>query len=342
MIPLERTLGELFKSQDPPEVESYRHIIQGALETLAEEPEDIRPPDVDGKPGGLVLLNREIPTIVVPDLHARMDFFLSVLGYRPENGKRAIDLMERGELQIVCVGDGFHAEGRAARRWQAALKEYEDVYKRHRNMDNEMRESMGVMGMVMAVKQSFPNHFHFLKGNHENITNELGGGNYPFRKFAMEGHMVVDYVRRFYGEELLQEYALFEKQLPLLAVGKTFLISHAEPAAFFPRQHVIDYRRHPSVVAGLTWTDNDEAQDGSVSRMLSHYVDQEDCPCFYFGGHRPVTGTYRVRAEGRYVQIHDPGRFIIAYLPADRELDLDRDVHEIEDVSYMAVEEYGE
>jgi hypothetical protein len=342
MIPLERILGELFRREDPPEVESYRHIIQGALETLAEEPEDIRPPDGDGKPGGLVLLNREIPTIVVPDLHARMDFFLSVLGYKPENGVRAIDLMERGELQIVCVGDGFHAEGRAARRWQAALKEYEDGYKRHRNMDNEMRESMGVMGMVMMVKQSFPNHFHFLKGNHENIANELGGGNYPFRKFAMEGHMVVDYVRRFYGEELLQEYALFEKQLPLLAVGRQFLISHAEPAAFFPRQYVIDYRRHPSVVAGLTWTDNDEAQDGSVSRMLSHYVDQEDCPCFHFGGHRPVTGSYRVRADGRYVQIHDPARFIIAYLPADREIDLDRDVREIEDVSYMAVEEYGE
>ncbi len=341
MSPLERKLGELFRNGEPPEVESYRHIVQGALETLASEPEDIRPPDIDGKPGGLVLLNTDIPTIVVPDLHARMDFFLSVLHHRPEDGERAIDLMARGELQIVCLGDGFHAEGRAARRWAAALKEYEDGYKRHRNMDNEMRESMGVMGMVMEVKKSFPGHFHFLKGNHENITNELGGGNYPFRKFAMEGHMVVDYVRRFYGEELLSEYALFEKQLPLLAVGCTFLISHAEPAAFFPRQHVIDYRRHPSVVAGLTWTDNDEAQAGSVSRMISHYLG-EDCPCYYFGGHRPVTGSYKVRAEGRYVQIHDPARFVIAHLPADREIDLDRDVYEIEDVSSMAVEEYGE
>jgi hypothetical protein len=154
--------------------------------------------------------------------------------------------------------------------------------------------------------------------------------------------MVLDYMRQFYGEELLGEYARFEKQLPLLAVGRSFLISHAEPAAFFPRQQVIDYRRHPSVVSGLTWTDNDEAQAGSVGRMLSHYLEEEDEPYYYFGGHRPVSGEYRVRADGHYVQIHDPERFVIAYLPAFQEIELDRDVREIDDVSFMAVENNGE
>lgn len=41
--------------------------------------------------------------------------------------------------------------------------------------------------MIMVLKTGFPAHFHFLKGNHENIKNDLGGGNSPFRKLVSEG-----------------------------------------------------------------------------------------------------------------------------------------------------------
>ena len=51
--------------------------------------------------------------------------------------------------------------------------------------------------------------------------------------------MVEDYLRRFYGEEILGTWARFEKQLPLLAVGSPFLASHAEPRDFFPRDRVV-------------------------------------------------------------------------------------------------------
>ena len=54
------------------------------------------PDDADGRPGGLVLLDRTLSTIVVPDLHARMDFFLSVLGYEAEKERRAIELLDDG------------------------------------------------------------------------------------------------------------------------------------------------------------------------------------------------------------------------------------------------------
>ena len=46
-----------------------------------------------------------------------------------------------------------------------------------------------------------------------------GSGNHPFVKFALEGVMTLDYMERFYGEEVVMAYALFEKALPLLAVG---------------------------------------------------------------------------------------------------------------------------
>ena len=182
-----------------------------------------------------------------------------------------------------------------------------------------MRESLGVMGMVMELKRCFPRRFHFLKGNHENITNESGSGNFPFRKFALEGVMTLEYMERFYGEEVVMAYALFEKALPLLAVGRGFLISHAEPGSFYDRESIIAFRRHPEVVSGLTWTDNDQAERGSVQRMLScHLGEAEGARGWYFTGHRPVSGHFRLRAGGRLVQIHDPEAFMIARLPGGR------------------------
>jgi len=139
-------------------------------------------------------------------------------------------------------------------------------------------------------------------------------------------------MEKFYGEELLASYASFEKRLPLLAVGRNFLISHAEPEFFFSREEVIEYRMNPEVVEGLTWTPNDGAEEGSVERMLDHYLPPGQAgSSFYFGGHRPVAGLYNRRAGGRYVQVHNPGKFIIACLPAEGDIDLDRDVREIED-----------
>ncbi len=338
MPTLEEKLEEIFQRKNPPEAGPYLETVRGTLETLGSEPASIRPPDAEGRPGGLVLLNPGLPTIIVPDIHARMDFFLSVLRHEAEEGGRVLDLLAEGRMQVVCLGDGVHAEGRAARRWKAAQKEFQEGYRNHRNMDEEMRESLGVMEMVMEVKQSCPAGFHFLKGNHENIGNELGGGNFPFRKFAMEGLMVLTYMRSFYGEDLLGEYAAFEKELPLLAAGRNFLISHAEPQSFFPRQLLVEYRRYPEATSGLTWTDNGEAEEDSVKRMLDAYLSEgERGRSYYFAGHRPTAERYRLRAEGKLVQIHDPDRFMIAHIPAWRDIELDTDIKEIENRSPMAV-----
>jgi hypothetical protein len=331
MHSLVEKLEDILHGQGPPDGQALLGSILAAREALGAEPEVTRPRDSEGRPGGLVVLDRDLPTLIVPDLHARMDFFMSVLGWEAGDGRSAMDMMSAGRLQVVCVGDGVHAEGRAFDRWRAAEREFLGGYRRHANMDEEMRESLGIMRMVMEVKQSFPDRFHFLKGNHENITNELGSGNYPFRKFAQEGVMVLAYVRRFYGEDILGGLSGFEKELPLLAVGRGFLVSHAEPAAFFPRTRVIGARRDPEVVSGLTWTDNGEAEEGSVGRMLDHYLGEEEALLgYYFGGHRPVLGPYGLRAGGRYVQIHDPDRFVVARIPESGEIRLDRDIRLID------------
>ena len=264
-----------------------------------------------------------------------MELVLAVLAEKDEQDLSAADRLAAGQLQVLFLGDGFHAEGRAVARWQAALEEFKGGYRKHGNMDAEMRESLGVMEMVMTLKRHFPDHLHFLKGNHENIANEQGEGNYPFLKFANEGLMVRIYMEHFYGEEILKVYSELEKSFPLLAVGGNFLASHAEPAWFIPKQEVIEYRRQPQVVYGLTWTDNEEAEPGSVEQMLEHYLGAEAAAtAFHLGGHRPVRGNYNLRSDGRYVQIHDPDRYVVAVLPAGRAIDLDRDIRELDREAY--------
>jgi hypothetical protein len=331
---LEKSLFEIFERKTPPGVIPYLKKLGRVNDVLMNESEAVRPYSASGLPGGIVQLNNDLPTIIIPDLHARMDLFLSTMGFELEEGCTVLQNLARGAVQVVCVGDGFHAEGRAVERWKKAYTEFASNYKKHRNMDEEMRESLGVMEMVIEVKSACPDHFHFLKGNHENVANEQGNGNHPFRKYAYEGPMVAQYVRQFYGDEFFEAYYEFERNLPLLAIGRNFLISHSEPGQFYDRDAILEYRDLPDVIEGLTWTANDEAEDDSVSRMLAYYLDiGEEGVTFYFGGHRPVRERYNLRADGKYVQIHNPDRFIIALLYPDRALELDGDIIEIENLT---------
>ena len=323
------TLERIVCRSSPPEPAALADAARRASDALAAELPDRRPADTRGRPGGVIRLDLRLPTIIVPDLHARLDFFSSLLGRRLSGEAPVLEELAAGSLQVLCLGDGMHAEARAAVRWRMALREFSDGFRRHTAMDEEMRESLGLMELVMELKAAFPSFFHFLKGNHENIANEEGGGNHPFTKFALEGELVADYMQRFYGDEVLAAWHRFEKDLPLLAVGRAFLASHAEPAEFYALEQVVDYRERSEVVEGMTWTGDGSAEPGSVERMLEHYLGCTQS-CYYFGGHRPVRGPYRL--AGSYVQIHDPARWAVALIPAAGEIDLERDILDIGEV----------
>jgi hypothetical protein len=331
---LEQRLKMICSRKTPPGIDEYSVLLTETISILETEPDYIRPAGTmgafKGKPGGIIYLFRDIPTIIVPDLHARMDFIVNLIYQKDNRGTTNLEKLSGGLLQIVCVGDGFHSEGRGAARWRKSFDEFATLYKNHSSMDDEMRESLGLMEMVMNLKSTFPLHFHFLKGNHENILNEKGWGNYPFRKYAYEGAMVLEYVKKFYGSKFLRLYYVYEKNLPVFAVGKNFLVSHAEPRTKFDRDSIVNYREHPEVISGLTWTDNGEAEPGSVEKMLEYYLGKEASKKgYHFGGHRAVDDTYALRASGRYVQIHNPKKNIIAYIDPNREISLDRDIVEI-------------
>jgi hypothetical protein len=328
---LEERLKNIYTRPAPPNGEDYIRLVSGVNKILDNEDEAIRPRDTRGRPGGIINLKQDIPTLILPDLHARMDFFFSTMLYTDETQLSVLQKLALNQLQVVCVGDGFHSEGRRVERWKKAFEEFQNLYQAHQHMDAEMRESMGVMEMVMELKGAYPANFHFLKGNHENITNENGGGNFPFRKYAYEGTMVLEYVKRFYGEEFLKEYYDFEKNLPLFVVGKNFLISHSEPNKFYDAKKIINYRSNPEVVAGLTWTDNNDALKGSVLKMIQYYLPEEVWwRSLYFGGHRPVAGSHNTRAEGKYIQIHNPLKFYVTLINPEGEIDLEKSIIEVE------------
>ncbi|MCK5735878.1 MAG: hypothetical protein KAH21_05340, partial [Spirochaetaceae bacterium] len=152
----------------------------------------------------------------------------------------------------------------------------------------------------------------------------------PFGKYAWEGQMVKDWFLAFPGEEMLDSWAEFESYLPLLAVGNRFLVSHAEPGKFYPRNRLIEYRGDDELIFDFIWTGNGEAQEGSVNLMLEHYLGADSQGALYFGGHRPIKGLYKLRAENSYVQIHNPERYVVAVLKSGRIPDPIRDIRTID------------
>ena len=327
---IRRVVRRLHVGLHPPQRDDLTEILFAAQDALNHEDPSFRPRDHQGRPGGLLLLNPHLYTIVVPDLHARTGFLDALLDWSWE-GATLLEGLARNKVQVLCVGDGFHSEARGAERWKLAWEECLGGFAIHDHMDAEMRESLGLMSMVMILKAAFPQNFHFLKGNHENIQNRDSGGDKPFGKYACEGLMVREWFLRFYGEELLHDWGEFEQSLPLLGVGERFLVSHAEPRNFHSRDEVIEYRDDANLVYDFTWTGNGEAEDGSVEAMLHHYLGTDSAKGLYFGGHRPIAGRFGLRAEGRYVQIHNPDQRIIAVLAPGADPDPQNDVLDLDE-----------
>jgi hypothetical protein len=311
-----------------PDFQGLAVTIRRAVDCLNRESPDYRPVDRRGLPGGLVFLRKVAYYVIVPDLHARMDFFLKVLGHRPRGETTVIEDMAAGRAQVICVGDAFHSERRGIGRWQKAFQEFLGGYKQHRNMDAEMRENLGLLEMISLVKAAYPWQFHFLKGNHENIANERGEGNYPFMKFVREGDMVKRWMHQFAGDDLTRTVYSWEKALPLMAAGADFLVTHAEPGRTLSMEDVINAYENPDVIYLLTWVGNDEAAPGSVRRTISNIIGPGSGRRI-FGGHRPVSGYYDLRQDGAYVQINTPDNHVVAVFSSMEDFDPDSSIIEL-------------
>lgn len=318
---------------------------------LENEKQSFRPKSKNGKSGGLLDFSnlQKKPLIVVPDLHARTYFLWHLLNWNlpqsifsndaissESNEKMQITVFEALQnnlIRIVLVGDLLHSEARGKLRWMNAWDEFMHRIENGPAMTEEMKESLSLLSMVMELKCAFPENFHILKGNHENINNSYGHGNFPFCKFANEGEMVRLFMQTVYGDDVLFVIQCFERALPILAFFPECLVSHAEPKRAFSIDEVINYSENDEVISGLTWTENGSSANGSVETMIKSFYGTSDpkeiIKKVYIGGHRPVHKKYFLRQNGLFVQIHNPEQENIALVMPNRIFNPKNDIHSV-------------
>ncbi len=316
--------------------------LSKALKALKDEEPAYRPTAGNGEAGGLLdFTGKSIPVVIVPDLHARPNFLIRLLSCTIK-GQKVLDALNEGNIIVVCVGDGVHTERVRDKpeddagqrweddyaRWMASYEEFERGNINCPSMQEEVGLGLATMMTVMELKAAFPEHFHFLKGNHENVKNIEGGGDHAFRKFALEGQMVKEFVETVYGASILDQIRDFETSLPIVAIFDRFCVSHAEPAYPFTRDEIINYHDEEIreyVILAFTWTANDEAEEGSVASIFADLTGREPDEALWFGGHRPVKGKkYLLRQDGHYIQIHNPDEMNVVYVSANRPFDIER------------------
>lgn len=283
-----------------------------------------RPIDPESElPGGVVYLSQSSPCVIVPDLHARPVFIEKILSTEFSGlGLPLYEALSKKTATMLFLGDIPHAEGiEAAKRWESA---YEKILSDRSTdsilspeMDREMGMSLRTLMKVIELQAEFPESVFCLKGNHDNMTNADDHGDLPFYKYADEGRMGAWWLLRRYGKEVFHRMRDYELSLPLVAVGWNFCASHAEPAFAISKSDIISSRAHAEIVRALIWTANEEAEEGAVFRTLVALLGSEEAAQHgaWFSGHRPVEGTFGLRAHGQLIQIHNPQREQVVFLP---------------------------
>ena len=316
-----------------PFYDDFFSLLNEVSDILEGEKTAYRPEASDGKAGGLLDFHEdELPLIVVPDFHARPYFLENILNYKIFEDATVNEALAAGRVRIVCVGDILHTERGTRERWTAAAAEFDNEIFTGPAMSAEMQEGLSLWCELFMLKKQFPELVHVLKGNHENILNETGGGDFSFRKFVDEGEMCRCFVQEYYGDDILYLMNCIERSLPLYYFGKKCAVSHAEPMRAFSRQELIDARKYPEVVKGLIWTNNGEAEDGSAAGTVKNLFDcYGEVPAGYvsLGGHRPVTGNYKILQNGNYIQIHNPGKQNIVFVQQERNINIENDIIEV-------------
>lgn len=306
-----------------PEHSYLMELADSTCSVLETESSAYRPQADDGTPGGLLDFTMQdlqhLPVIVVPDLHARTYFLRNILqfplpsAHAEEPRMTVFQALEQKKVILICVGDLLHSEVRGMNRWIEAWNDFANGNICGQAMTQEMAEGLSLLCMTMELKRAFPEQFHILKGNHENILNRTRNGDFSFRKFADEGEMTRLFMEETYGDEVLYVISLFEMMLPLAAAFPECVVSHGEPLRAFSRDEIINGQENGRIIKGLTWTENNKAEDGSVVKMLQELTRRTDfLNARYLAGHRPVKGNYALRQNGLFIQIHNPERQNIA------------------------------
>jgi hypothetical protein len=265
------------------------------------------------KQGGLVQIPGDVPTLILPDLHAQRGYLTAALSQRVD-GKVAFDLLKAGKLNVLCLGDAMHSEQRHQIRWMQAEKDFLEGRKSP-SLEAEVAESLGLMVMIFELKASYPGHFFFVRGNHEDMDPQL-----PYAKFTRvgESNLVKAWVTKNWSEKFLKEWTAVEGSLPLMATGASFVGSHAPPESALTPEAIRN--RSAAAFRALCWSDNTRWIPGSAEETAF----LANCKRFqvtsqrpWIAGHRKVTeGLYRSQVDGKLIQINPIEGWVLILAPA--------------------------
>lgn len=321
-------IKSILTSGSLPSYDYFFQLLNETSECLENEKTEYREKASDGKCGFLLDFHTdEKPLVVIPDLHARPYFLMNILEYPIFEGTSVFEAVAEGQLRLLSVGDILHTERGTRDRWAAAQAEFHREIYTGPAISAEMQEGLSLLCALLELKKGYPGFVHILKGNHENILNETGGGDFSFRKFVEEGEMCRCFIQEYYGDDILYLMNCIEKSLPLFYFGKRCSVSHAEPARAYTRQELVNAKSNEEVVRGLIWTGNGEAEEKSARLTVQNLFDTRVPKGYlYLGGHRPVQGNYKVLQDGFYIQIHNPGKQNIVFVDPKRSINLENDI----------------
>ena len=324
-----KRLTDILDAPNPIEASLYKDLLKSVNKIIVNENKNIRPKDKNNLSGGLIdLSNVEHKIIIVPDLHARRDFVKRVINYNLDN-KTILSKLEDNSVSIVFLGDGVHSEGeKAFERWKRALREYQNDYEECVHIKGEFSDSFNLMASIILLKIRYPNNIHFLKGNHENIKDEYKDGNYPFYKYVKEGEMINCYFKKIYGENLMEYYYKFEKNLPIFCISKNFVCSHSEPEITFNREDIINYRNNGKLIESLTWYRSMKENKIANKIIEQFFSTNKSNKIYYFVGHTHIKydKTYSQVYNNELIFINNMEKEIIAIIDPNNDIILDRDI----------------
>ena len=335
-----RKIINILNSNTPPSYEAFFSTLVTATEVLDNEITSYRQKN-DQENAGSVLdftQDKDLPLIIIPDIHARTDFIKNILNYTitPELNfiKTAKQIsvyqaLKKNKIRIICVGDALHTEINTIERWKNIQIEFSKNIFTGPAATLEARDCFNTLFALLLLKISFPNNFHFLKGNHENIYNTTGDGDYSFRKIADEGNTLKRFIQNYYGEDILYLISYYEKSLPLISITKQCVISHAEPRTSYTKNELINAKQNPQIIEDLTWTNNDEAEENSVKKIIKNLLGTNS-KAIYFAGHRPVIENFKKLHNGLFYQIHNPHKQNIVLIYKDKDFNPETDIIGVE------------
>ncbi|MBF0218526.1 MAG: metallophosphoesterase [Gammaproteobacteria bacterium] len=169
-----------------------------------------RPLNDAGRPGGLVKLGERRKSVIIGDLHARIDNLLVIFSQ-----SALLAGLESHSINLIFVGDAVHPEEEG---------KYE-----------EMESSMVMMDFIFRLKLAFPRQIIYLRGNHDSFNEDYAKGGIP------QGKVWSDALLQTRGSSYHQEMQRFYTLLPYVACNQKLLVTHAAaPTSSFELNDVIN------------------------------------------------------------------------------------------------------